>query len=334
MLGIKAELNKRVDFDDPSTYKDVNWAEVCKDGGCSEGQKKAAAQVAVPTTSVVTGSSTPVTSSASGATSSSGSSGSSDSSSSSGSSSSGGSGSCSDLGSVWKSGDISRRLKEGGYMLDGTNCTGGCTSADGEPYTSFGKETPPAHVGSTDAYRGNVGNAYGHNMLPLTSCDVSSYPYSITFTNADKSQIQVALWNKVGDDYNLADRKQSGASRNAFFKFPLEPGQSAAFAIQENSQIAFSQACERSKITGQWDCTWGEADFGDKNTPNNGRSGYDRSSIANSKGNQGLLSVCVDGHDCSDHVANSFVSDKQTHATGDLMIEAGQPMHVKVTMGG
>ena len=217
-------------------------------------------------------------------------------------------------------------------MGDGSSCPGGCTSADlGKKYTSFGGETPAQNVGQTDAYMGNVGSPYGTNMIPLSNCDASGYDYSLTFTAA--SDIKVALWNKVGDDYKTPGRIQTGASRNAFYTFDLAKGQKAVFAIAPNSQVAFSQACDRNGANGQFDCTWGEADFGDKNHPNDGASGYDRSSIPNGKGNTGLLTVCVDGHECSSQESKSFVSTSQLNTGGDTNIPAGQPAHIKVTMG-
>lgn len=154
------------------------------------------------------------------------------------------------------------------------------------------------------------------------------------FTNADSKQISVGIWNKVGDDYKLPGRLQTGQSRNAFWKFSLEPGQTAGFAVQGNTQIAFSQTCNRKTDDGAFDCTIGEADFGDLNTPNNGWSGYDRSSIPSGSGNTGLLTVCADGHGCSSKEAHSFVSASQTDAGGDLSVPAGQMAHMKVTMGG
>ncbi|KAK4698126.1 hypothetical protein P7C71_g64, partial [Lecanoromycetidae sp. Uapishka_2] len=253
------------------------------------------------------------------------------SSSSSSSSSSGSSGSCSDLSDVWITGDTSRSNMV--YMGDGSACKGGCTSADGAKYTELGGSTTPRNVGQTDAYIGNVGSPYGHNMLPLTDCDVSGYDYSLTFTNAGSSQIVVDLWNKNGDDNNMPNRPLTGASRNAFHHFKLNAGQSAAFAIAENSQVAFSQACDRNSATGQHDCTWGEADFADANTPNDGASGYDRSSIPNGAGNTGLLTVSADGYDASSQTSHSFVSTSQLNTGGNTNIPAGQPAHIKVTMG-
>ena len=329
-----------VDYNNPDLYKNVDWSKVCADGGCAPGspnaQSSAAAVAPVATpvsTAASTQSSTPAASpqeQGAVAVGSSSSSAAATSPTSSSKSSSGSStGSCNDLSSVWTSGDNSRSSMV--YMGDGSSCSGGCTAADGKPYTSFGGSTPATNVGQTDGYEGNVGSPYGHNMLPLSDCKTDGYDYTITFTA--NSDIEVALWNKVGDDYKTPGRVQTGASRNAFFKFPLSSGQSAVFAFAPNSQVAFSQACERSGTTGQFDCTWGEADFADANTPNNGASGYDRSSIPNSAGNTGLLTVCAAGFDCSSKETHSFVSTSQLNTGGNTNIPAGQPAHLTVTMG-
>ena len=329
-----------VDYNNPGLYKDVDWSKVCADGGCAPGsanaQSSAAAVAPVSTpvsTAASTQSSTPAASPQEKATVGSGTSSSSAAATSPTAPSSSGSGSstgsCNDLSSVWTSGDNSRSSMV--YMGDGSSCPGGCTAADGEPYTSFGGSTPASNIGQTDAYEGNVGSPYGHNILPLSDCNTDGHDYTITFTA--NSDIVVALWNKVGDDYKTPGRVQTGASRNAFFKFPLSSGQSAVFAFAPNSQVAFSQACDRSGTTGQFDCTWGEADFADANTPNDGASGYDRSSIPNSAGNTGLLTVCAAGFDCSSKDTHSFVSTSQLNTGGNTNIPAGQPAHLTVTMG-
>ncbi|MCJ1272618.1 hypothetical protein MMC21_000404 [Puttea exsequens] len=313
---------------DPQDYSKLDWANICKDGACWKGPgqgdaPKPPAAAAVSPAPVVAPEKLAVNNSPESVAKPAPSGGSKP------LSTSGGTGSCSDLSSVWTTGDTSR--SDAVYMGDGSPCPGGCTAADGAKYTSFGKSTPPANLGETDGYRGNVGIPYGHNLLPLTDCDVSNYDYSITFTNNDNSQIKVALWNKVGDDYNNPTRKQTGMSRNAFFEFPLESKQSASFAIAPNSQVAFSQACARNANTGLFDCTWGEADFANQN--NKAWNGYDRSSIPNSAGNTGLLTVCADGFSCSSQQGNSFVSANQLNTGGNTNVPTG-PMHLKVTMGG
>jgi len=323
-------------------WHSLDWPTICaKPGAC--GKDKLAANEAAPVDRQVVGpSKSPVvppsggsSAPASSAVAPSSSPSSSSTPSTSGSSSGSSTGSCNSLASVWdkQSRDSSRDDMK--YLGDGSPCPGGCTSAHGAPFSSFsGDKTTPANVGSKDSYRGNVGSTYGHNMFPLSDCNVSGHEFSITFTNGDSKEIYVAIWNKVGDDYNIPGRLQTGQGRNAFWKFPLAAGQSAAFAVQGNSQIAFSQACDRKTVDGTFDCTWGEADFGDLNTPNNGWSGYDRSSIPSGAGNTGLLTVCAEGHGCSSKEAHSFVSASQTDAGGDLSVPAGQPAHMKVTMGG
>ncbi len=323
VLGQKLDLGKRQDFNDPSLYKDVDWKKVFTSSS-ADTPPPASTTAAAPPAS--TPASPPASSgtgtSSSSDTSSSG--GGSDTSSSTGS----GSGSCVYPAAVW---DKSQK-DTSQANIGGATCPGGCTSADGEKFSSFSALTQSKSDGKVDDYQGNVGQTYGHNMYPLSGCDVSGQQYSITFTNADTSKIEVALWNKVGDDYKSPGTLGpiTGAFRNAFFKFPLEGGQSASFAVDKNSQVAFSQACDRS-FSGGHDCTWGEADFG--NESNKGYSGYDRSSIPNSKGNTGLLTVCADGHDCSSAQSHSFVSASQTDAGGNLAISPGEPMHLKVTMG-
>ena len=340
VLGEKLDLSKRVDFNNKDLYDNVDWQKVCANGGCDPNKQGAAAVISTSAgagaSPAETGASSspagtttqaPPASTSSSAPASSSSSSSSNTGSSSGSSQ--GSGSCVYPSAVWNKADAdSSQSKIGGV----SKCPGGCTSADGQQYSSFSAPTQSKSDGNNDDYQGNVGTIYGHNMYPMQSCDTSSTQYSITFTNSDSSPINVALWNKVGDDYNIPGNAGpiTGAFRNAFFKFPLAAGQSAAFAVDKNSQVAFSQACDRSGA-GSFDCTWGEADFG--NESNGGWSGYDRSSIPNSKGNQGLLTVCADGHDCSSQQTHSFVSAAQTDAGGNLAVPAGQPMHLKVTMG-
>lgn len=318
-------------------FEGLPWDKICADGNCDPNKapvtnNKLAVNPIRPAVAASSGpSSSPVVQPSSPSSSSTPSS--------SGASTNSGSGSCIDVASIFdkKSRDNSRdeidKFVPNGQPKEkpDTDCMGGCTAADGDSFSTFGEATPPAFQGETDGYRGNVGSPYGHNMYPLSDCDVSGQKYAITFTNSDSKQIEVAMWNKVGDDFKIPDRKQTGHTRNAFWKFSLEAGQSAAFAVQANSQIAFSQACNRGGI-GEFDCAWGEADFGNLN--NKGWSGYDRSTIRNSAGNTGLLTMCAEGHGCSSKEAHSFVTDKQTDAGGDLSIPAEENAHMRVTMGG
>ena len=191
---------------------------------------------------------------------------------------------------------------------------------------SFGGVTEPKDNGNKDEYVGNVGNPYGSNMILLDSADdAKKYKYSNTFTNPTSGEIKVIVWNKSGKD----GRPQSGMSLPPTLTFSIAPNQSKAVAFDENSQVAFAQDCERDPLKGNLpNCTWGEADFGDLR--NGGWSGYDRSSIPNSAGNTGLLTIECEGAKTSSKESNSFTSAAQTNAGGSL---APGPAHFITTMG-
>ena len=212
-------------------------------------------------------------------------------------------------------------------MGDGSKCPGGCTSADSGKYQTYGAATSSANSG--DQYRGNCGNPYGQNLLPLSDCNTDGHDYSITFTA--NSPVTVALWNKVGDDWQTPGRNMTGASRNAWFLFDLEAGHKAVIGVAPNSQISFSQACDRNG-NGQFNCPWGEADFADTN--NGAWNGYDYSVEANNYVNSGGISVSVDGYDTSDSSACGFYKPGQenTGCNTNIPASAGS-MHVKVTLG-
>ena len=155
--------------------------------------------------------------------------------------------------------------------------------------------------------------------------DAKSYKYSNTFTNPTSDKITVILWNKSGPD----GQPNSGMSLPPNLKFEVAPNQSVAVAFDENSQVAFAQDCARDPLKGNLpNCTWGEADFGDLR--NGGWSGYDRSSIPNSAGNTGLLTISCEGAETSSKDSNSFTSAAQTNAGGSLAPGAA---HFFTTMG-
>ena len=191
---------------------------------------------------------------------------------------------------------------------------------------SFGGVTSPKDNGNKDEYIGNVGIPYGSNMILLDSVDqAKTYKYSNTFTNPTPDKISVIVWNKSGKD----GQPQSGMSLPPTLTFSLGPKESKAVAFDENSQVAFAQDCARDPMKGNLpDCTWGEADFGDLR--NGGWSGYDRSSIPNSAGNTGLLTISCEGAKTSSKGSNSFTSAAQTNAGGSL---APGPAHFFTTMG-
>ena len=200
------------------------------------------------------------------------------------------------------------------------------SSSSGGSKASFGGISEPKDNGNKDEYIGNVGIPYGSNMLKLESPeDAKKYKYSNTFTNPTGEKISVIVWNKSGKD----GRPQSGMSLPPHLTFDLGPSESVAVAFDENSQVSFAQDCERDPLKGNVpNCTWGEVDFGDLR--NGGWSGYDRSSIPNSAGNTGLLTISCEGAKTSSKESNSFTSAAQTNAGGSL---APGPAHFFTTMG-
>lgn len=200
------------------------------------------------------------------------------------------------------------------------------TSQGGANNGAFGGRTQPKDNGNKDEYIGNVGIPYGSNMIKLANPkDATNYKYSNTFHNPTSDPITVIVWNKSGKD----GRPQSGMGLEPNMKFNLGSQESVALAFDENSQVAFAQDCERDPAKGNLpNCTWGEVDFGDLR--NGGWSGYDRSSIPNSAGNTGLLTISCEGAKTSSKESNSFTSAAQTNAGGAL---APGPAHFHTTMG-
>ena len=191
---------------------------------------------------------------------------------------------------------------------------------------SFGGVTSPKDNGNKDEYIGNVGIPYGSNMILLDSADkAAGFKYSNTFTNPTADKISVIVWNKSGKD----GQAQSGMGLPPTLTFSLGPNESKAVAFDENSQVAFAQDCARDPMKGNLpNCTWGEVDFGDLR--NGGWSGYDRSSIPNSAGNTGLLTISCKGAKTSSEGSNSFTSAAQTNAGGSVV---PGPAHFFTSMG-
>lgn len=200
------------------------------------------------------------------------------------------------------------------------------SSSSGGAELTFGGMSSPKDDGNKDHYIGNVGMPYGSNMLKLDKPEhAKDYKYSNTFSNPTGEKISVIVWNKSGKD----GQAQSGMSLPANLKFDLGPKESVAVAFDENTQVSFAQDCERDPAKGNVpNCTWGEVDFGDLR--NGGWSGYDRSSIPNSAGNTGLLTISCEGAKTSSQQSNSFTSEAQSNAGGSL---APGPAHFYTTMG-
>jgi hypothetical protein len=177
----------------------------------------------------------------------------------------------------------------------------------------FGDRSDPVDDGNQDHYIGNVGRPYGSNMIFIDESEKGGYKYTMTITNIEDAETNYIVWNKSGKD----GRPQSGMGSEPNLKFTLGARKSQMIAFDENSQVAFSRDCERNKLGGNLpDCTWGEADFGDLR--NGGWSGYDCSSIQNSKGNVGHCKISCDGAKTSSNLENSFTHVSQTNAGGAL----------------
>lgn len=200
------------------------------------------------------------------------------------------------------------------------------SGSSGATSGGFGGVSAPKDNGNKDEYIGNVGIPYGSNMIKLANPDdAKNYKYSNTFHNPTSESITVIIWNKSGKD----GQPQSGMSLPPNMQFELGSQQAIAVAFDENSQVSFAQDCERDPTKGNVpNCTWGEVDFGDLR--NGGWSGYDRSSIPNSAGNTGLLTISCQGAETSSKESNSFTSAAQTNAGGSL---APGPAHFHTTMG-
>lgn len=186
-------------------------------------------------------------------------------------------------------------------------------SDDSNSAPVFGGRTDPKDNGNKDEYIGNVGNPYGSNIQKATAAGAQKCKYSIQFLNNGQQSRTFILWNKSGPD----GQPQSGMGDAPYLHLPVAAGQSQYVCFDENSQVAFSEDCPRNPSQGNVpDCTWGEADFGDLR--NGGWSGYDRSSIPNTQGNTGYLTLSCPGGKTSSQGYNSFTDASQEDAGGAI----------------
>lgn len=177
----------------------------------------------------------------------------------------------------------------------------------------FGGISEPVDDGNQDHYIGNVGIPYGSNMILIDESEKDNHKYTLTLTNINNVDTTYIVWNKSGKD----GQPQSGMGLKPNLKFTVSPRNAQVIAFDENSQVSFSRDCERNQLGGNIpDCTWGEADFGDLR--NGGWSGYDCSSIPNSKGNVDHCKMSCEGAKTSSQDYNSFTDVSQTNAGGSL----------------
>jgi len=199
----------------------------------------------------------------------------------------------------------------------------GCSNAR----TAFGEMvTAAGNLG--DNYRGNYGHPYGSNVIKVSSR--SHYSYTAEFVNTQSKTITINIWNKVGPDYQ--DLSGSAlAPKNTTLTFALPAGASQMVAFDENSQVAWAEACSETAASGAYANTWGEANFVKTG------SGYDVSAIMNRNGNDYNMSIssAEAPHCTSDPTQNYWLTATQPigNSDGSCFI-AQNTVTLKVVMGG
>jgi hypothetical protein len=199
----------------------------------------------------------------------------------------------------------------------------GCSNAR----TAFG-EIVSAAGSLGDNYRGNYGSPYGSNVIKVSS--KSSYSYTVEFENTQSKSITINIWNKVGPD--LRDLSGSAlAPKNTTLTFVLAAGASQIVAFDENSQVAWAEACSATAASGAYATTWGEANFVKTG------SGYDMSAIMNANGNDYNMSIssAEAPHCTSDPTQNYWLTATEPigNSDGSCFI-AQSTATLKVVMGG
>ncbi len=186
-------------------------------------------------------------------------------------------------------------------------------TATGDASTSgFGGRTEPKEDGVNADRVGNLGVPYGSNMKKIFESDVANYKYTNVISNTGSAEITVIVWNKACPDGNVAGWSCPN------MKLQIPAGGKQALAFDEDTQGGLSLDCGTDPTRGGVpNCTWGEFDFGNKK--NYGWSGYDRSSIPNSNGNTGKLTMSSQSGVESSAKENSFTDASQLSGGGSLV---------------
>jgi hypothetical protein len=192
--------------------------------------------------------------------------------------------------------------------------------------TAFGEATSAS--GSTgDNYVGNVGFPYGSNVIHASSSDSD---YTITFKNTASSGMTINVWQKIGPDGQVLSGSAL-APKNTTLTFYLASGASHVVAIQENTQVAWAEACSDFTASGAYATTWGEANFVSTG------SGYDVSAIMNPNDNNYDMTITsTEAPDCTSSRTENFwltASDPVGDSNGSCYI-AQSTAHLTVEMGG
>jgi len=186
----------------------------------------------------------------------------------------------------------------------------GPTDKDGFCLEGFGQRTTAVVGATVDEYKGNVGNPHGSNMQLVDANKAHLYKYKTKFEAPGPETIKVVVWNKSGPD----GRPNSGQFLPAPLNFDLGPGHPKYVVFDENSQVAWCHDTGKKTAWGAYDCTFGEADFG--NESNGAWSGADVSSIQNTAGNSMAMTINCPNGEQSSNLANNYVSDTQPGGIG------------------
>jgi hypothetical protein len=191
-----------------------------------------------------------------------------------------------------------------------SSSSGGCSDSDSDGFctSGFGGQTTPVNNGNVDQYKGNVGNPWGSNIQTVDGS--MNYKYMNEFQSTASADIKIVIWNKSGPD----GQPNSGQFSPPALSFTLSPGSSQSVAFDENSQVAWCHDTGEKTAYGAYDCTFGEADFG--NLSNGGWSGYDVSSIQNSGGNDSPMTISCPNGETSSNTGNGYISDTQAGGIG------------------
>jgi len=203
--------------------------------------------------------------------------------------------------------------------------------------TSFGQAT--AVTGSEVAQIGNMGSPQGSNMMLVDS--IEGYDFTNTFKNTQSVPITVIIWNKAaytGTDPSAAEANLGSciALETPALSFSLAPGASQSVAFMDETQCGWAQATSNKTPAGAADTTWGEANFV------TGGSGFDVSSIVNSKGNTYDMAISAAEVSCkSDTTQNDWIANGGNpedpipigDSNGSCYVP-GPTMTLETTMGG
>jgi hypothetical protein len=168
--------------------------------------------------------------------------------------------------------------------------------------TSVGAAVSPSGA-LGDNYMGNYGSPYGSNVIKVDS--VGTNTYTNTFKNTQSQTITVNIWNKVGPDMQVLSGSAL-APKDTTLTFTLAPGASQVVAFQENSQVAWAQACSETTPSGAFKTTWGEANFVKSG------SGYDVSAINNPNNDYAMTITSSEAPQCtSSRTENFWLTDSK-----------------------